>query len=78
MTEGKGEAGCKERARQKGLTAVRHDWIMVSVTNLKQMVPCAVGIVLGIRHCQDRVFDPSKGAHTAGIAVCRHCELCLL
>lgn len=71
-TEGKGEAGCKERAGQKGLTAVRHYWIMVSVTNIKQMASCAVGIVLGIGHCQDRVFDSNKGAHTAGIAVCRY------
>lgn len=46
---------------------------MVSVTNLRQMVPCAVGVVLGIRHCQDRVFDPYKGADTADVAVCRHC-----
>lgn len=73
MTEGKGEAGCKEQAGQKGLTAVRNHWITVSVTNLRQMAPCAVGIVLGIKHCQDRVFDPNKGANTAGIAVCRLC-----
>jgi len=44
-----GEVGCKESiklAGQKGLTAVRHDWILVPAKSSKQMSPCAAGIVL--------------------------------
>lgn len=56
---------------------MRHDWIMVSVTNLEQMVPCAAGIVLGTRYYQDRIFDPNKGADTAGIACSAFCNVFL-